>query len=416
MAHVSNAWIRWTAPVGVVAVVAAGSLLLSNRADAKPADLPPRTTQELLADVIKAGQNTAAGGGPVGLSGTVVQTADLGLPEVQGLLNSSKGSGELSAIVAGSHTWKVWYSGPEKVRLALLGSGSESDVIRNGRDVWIWSSNNKTATHHLLPEDAGTPATPDSATSALSADPGELARQLLAGVGPSTTVTGPATVSVAGRSAYELSLSPKASGSLIKDIKIAVDAEFKVPLRVQIDSVRKSGPAIEVGFTDVDFTKPEDRQFQFTPPPGTEVTEGDKAAGNTSEGDSSTSSTSPAPSASTSAPTSGSTSGSSDDKGTDRKAGQKADEKSDSGRTYSGSDWTTVVVQKQDTSADDRSGSQGDNQLMDQLMSVGQQVSGSWGSGRIFRGTVFTVLITDDGRTAFGAVQPELLYQALAAK
>jgi len=42
------------------------------------------------------------------------------------------------------------------------------------------------------------------------------------------------------------------------------------------------------------------------------------------------------------------------------------------------------------------------------------EVSGSWGSGHLFAGTVFSAVVTDDGRVAIGAVVPELLYAALA--
>jgi hypothetical protein len=43
-------------------------------------------------------------------------------------------------------------------------------------------------------------------------------------------------------------------------------------------------------------------------------------------------------------------------------------------------------------------------------------VSGTWGSGHLFQGTLFSAVLTDDGRVALGAVTPETLYAALAAK
>ena len=41
-------------------------------------------------------------------------------------------------------------------------------------------------------------------------------------------------------------------------------------------------------------------------------------------------------------------------------------------------------------------------------------VDGAWGSGRLLAGTAFSVVLTDDGRIAVGAVEPEKLYEALA--
>ena len=43
-------------------------------------------------------------------------------------------------------------------------------------------------------------------------------------------------------------------------------------------------------------------------------------------------------------------------------------------------------------------------------------VHGSWGTGRLFQSALVTALFTDDGRAYLGAVDPDLLYQAAAAK
>jgi hypothetical protein len=39
-------------------------------------------------------------------------------------------------------------------------------------------------------------------------------------------------------------------------------------------------------------------------------------------------------------------------------------------------------------------------------------VNGSWGSGRLLRSSLFSVLLTDDGRVLAGLVAPEKLYAA----
>ena len=41
--------------------------------------------------------------------------------------------------------------------------------------------------------------------------------------------------------------------------------------------------------------------------------------------------------------------------------------------------------------------------------------SGTWGRGHVFEGTLFSLVLTDDGRVAVGAVAPDQLYRALAA-
>ena len=42
--------------------------------------------------------------------------------------------------------------------------------------------------------------------------------------------------------------------------------------------------------------------------------------------------------------------------------------------------------------------------------------SGAWGTGRVLRGTLFSAILTDDGRIALGAVSPEALGAVLAAQ
>jgi hypothetical protein len=42
--------------------------------------------------------------------------------------------------------------------------------------------------------------------------------------------------------------------------------------------------------------------------------------------------------------------------------------------------------------------------------------SGTWGRGHVLEGTLFSLVLTDDGRVAVGAVAPDQLYRALAAK
>ena len=83
------------------------------------------------------------------MSGTVVASADLGLPALPTGMGSSA---DLTSLVSGSHTLRVWSDGPDRARLAMIGSSEESDIIRNGRDVWVWASDGDTVDHYVLPE------------------------------------------------------------------------------------------------------------------------------------------------------------------------------------------------------------------------------------------------------------------------
>jgi outer membrane lipoprotein-sorting protein len=354
---------RWAAPVAAVAAVAAGTLATNLTASADP-DLPPRTAAQLLVDVQRAQL--------AHLSGTVVQSADLGLPDLSVLGGGAGGSTSLQSVVAGTHTWRVWYGGEQQQRLALVGSLGESDVVRNGRDVWLWSSDDRTAVHYRLPEHDESD-TPVPGPTDLPVTPEQAAERALAALDPTTKVTTSGAAVVAGRDAYELVLTPRDSSSLVASVRISVDAERHLPLRVRAYSTKRPNPAFEVGFTSIDFDRPEARQFTFNPPPGTTVTEGRAPA-------------KPA------APT--------------RPEGAGAP-------TVVGRGWGAVAVGSLPPGA--LSSGSGDAQAQGLLRSL-PRVSGAWGSGRLLAGTLFSAVLTDDGRYAVGAVTPERLYAALAAK
>jgi hypothetical protein len=83
-----------------------------------------------------------------------------------------------------------------------------------------------------------------------------------------------------------------------------------------------------------------------------------------------------------------------------------------------GSGWTSVVVSTMGrpaggaVSQGSRSADQGGS-LAGILRSL-PTVSGSWGSGHLLHGALFSAVLTDDGRIAVGAVPPSMLYAALA--
>lgn len=368
---------RWVVPALIISVIAAAGAGVTLSANAAPA-LPPKSPGQLLVDLQTAKVQ--------GLSGTVVQTATLGLPALP-VPTGGRGSSDLSSLVSGSHTMRIWYAGPQQVRLALLGTLGESDVIRNGRDGWLWNSDQNTATHYTLP--AEQPATSELPGN-LPKTPQEAADQALKLIGPSTNVAVDGTATVADRSAYELVLSPKDSRSLVGSIRLAVDAQTSVPLRVQVLPKGSSTPAVAVGFTQVSFATPDRREFQFSPPPGATVKQQHRGAGRPHTGRPHASPGSKSP-------------------------GPKSPQPAGAAPRTVGTGWTTVFVLPMSLNLATSSSGPAGTSLGDTLANL-PRVSGSWGSGRLLTGRVFSVLLTDDGRLAVGAVGPDLLYAALGAR
>ena len=361
-------WLRWFVPLAAVLAIAASTLVAGNAsADEK---LPPRSAEQLLVDLQQAEVD--------GFSGTVQQSADLGIPALPGM--GEQGS-DFSSLISGTHTLRVAYAGPDTSKVALLGELSESSVIRNGSDVWTWSSRDNAVTHATVdPSDRG--GTSDQAPADAPRTPQEAATRFLAAVGPTTEVSVATDTTVAGRPAYELVLQPKQTGSLLSSVRIAVDGTERVALRVQVFAGDRAAPVAAIGFTEVDFTTPPASEFTFTPPAGakvTEITPEDHAD----------------------------------------KSGPEADAPDAAEPKVVGEGWTSVVVgtlpkgELPDAKPDEQGGERSGGPDLQAYLSQLPKVSGSWGSGRLLAGTAFSVVITDDGRVAAGAVGPDLLYDAL---
>ena len=362
---------RWAIPAGVLAItgaVMAGSLITA--AQAAPG-LPPRTAAQLLAEV--ADSTTPP------LTGTVVETASFGLPALPATANPTS----LSSLLTGSHTVRVWYASPQHFRLAVPESLSESDVIRDGRTAWLWQSTLNKVTKFTLPSPAH--AAENEIVPRQPVTPQQAAKEVLAAVGPTTTVRVDSNVTVAGQAAYALVLAPKDTRSLIGQVQIDVDGSNGVPLRLQVFARGASSPAFQVGYTDIHFVRPASADLAFSPPPGATVSQENLSGG--------------APSGAT---------------------GHARPDV-----TATGSGWLTVLELPSSTltrepsaqgSASGAGPSAGDSEaVLRTLLLAATPVHGAWGSGRLLRTSLVSVLMTDQGQAFIGAVQPSVLYAAAAA-
>ena len=384
---------RWAVPAGVL--MAAGGVLAGSvipAAEAAPL-LPSRTPAQLLAALAR--RTPAAP-----LTGTIVETASLGLPA----LPSAGDPASLPSLLNGSHTIKVWYSDPAHYRLAVPQSMSESDVVRNGSSVWLWDSAGNTVTHMPLPADAAVPPLPPT--------PQQAARQVLATVGPTTAVSVDRTVTVAGEAAYQLVLAPRSSGSLIGQVRIAIDARHSVPLRVRVFARSAASPAIQVAFTSVSFARPAAANFAFRPPAGAAVTRlragaGSNTPGQVAHGTSVANGVrvigrgwlavaglppSSLPSLAGAAPPGGSGGqGLGPFRSSSQSAAPGSGAPGGSGNPVFGGDTGAILGA---------------------LLQSAPRVSGPWGSGRLLRTSLVSVLITSQNRILIGAVTPDVLYRA----
>ena len=383
---------RWAVPAGIVAVTGGllAATMVSVAAAAPP--LPPRTAAQLLAEMP---------GKPPPLAGTVVATASLGLPALPPVV----GSVSLPSMLAGSHTINLWYADPSHYRLALPQSMSESDVIQNGSDLWLWGSSADLVTHLTLRGGVKTSPVPS-----LPLTPQQAAGRALTEAGPTTAIRVDSNVTVAGQAAYQLVFAPESPGSLIGQVRIAIDARHHVPLRVQVFAKGAASPAFQIGFTSISFGTPAAANFAFRPPAGATVVQGStappgkaaaKARGNGAVAgsgvigtgwlavadlpESALSSLAGAgPAANPAGPASGLFGHSS----------------AKAGRAPGGSGGEGLGI--------------GTDVIFNAMLQAARHVNGPWGSGRLLRTPLISVLVTSNGRVLVGAVTPDVLYRAAA--
>src|SRR5580704_15602437 len=112
---------RWAVPGTAIAVTAGAIAALQIPAAQASPDLPARTPAQLLASL-----SSDATVPP--LTGTVVETASLGLPQLPQVGNASSPA----SLLTGSHTVKVYYQDASHFRLAVPQPQSETDVIADG--------------------------------------------------------------------------------------------------------------------------------------------------------------------------------------------------------------------------------------------------------------------------------------------
>jgi hypothetical protein len=392
----NRAWLRWVPAVAVPAVIAAG--VLAGSIPARAGDpLPDKTPAEVIA--LLAGHRTHT------FSGTIEQTSELGLPELPATgptsgPASAGGAASIMEFLTGEHTARVFMDGKTKARIQVVDRLAERDIIRRENDVWFYSSKDNSAAHLTLPAhardlaltDPGNTGTPPLAEPEpdmpVPPTPQELADKFLAAADSSTAVSVGPEVEAAGRPAYSLLLEPRAEGTLVGKVAIAVDAANGMPLSVAVTARGAAQPAFSAGFTSLSLDAPDEALFNFVPPPGSTVKElqfGHPESWPPSSGFPVSPGTPTAP---------------------DDLAGSIKDK---TPPHLTGTGWETVVEVPAEAGAASAA-----NTLLSGNPMLAQAAVAVPG-GRLLSTTLFNVLLTDDGRIFAGMVPPERLQAASSA-
>jgi outer membrane lipoprotein-sorting protein len=239
-------------------------------------------------------------------SGTIVKVSDMGIPSLEFSSMVSEDMADEMAekmpaefadfvpaviessaltqameIVSGTHNVRVYVSGQDKMRAQILDPMSQRDLIVNGDEFWVYDAKTATATTGTINMeiDPAKQATAEQEVldyaESIALDlssPEAIADYLVGMIDETSTVEVGKDHSVAGRSAYQLLISPDAAASLIERAEISVDSETGLPLKVEVFSTQQSEAAFSVGFESISFGPIDASLFDFTPPAGTVVT------------------------------------------------------------------------------------------------------------------------------------------------
>ncbi|GAA2694132.1 sigma-E factor regulatory protein RseB domain-containing protein [Actinosynnema pretiosum subsp. pretiosum] len=382
------------AAAGVAAGVV-GLGVLAMPAGAGPAPVLPEVgAQELVESVLTAE--------PAAFGGSIQVDNNLGVPALAGV--PQLGDGESKA--------RMWTDGQGRTRLQLPSGNSERTLVNDGSTLWLWNSAEQKVTK--------LPASERTAEQKV-ADPVSAAREVVTAVEKYSDVSVDGTARVANRSAYELVLAPKPDErTVLREVRVAVDSELRVPLRVSVLTNGATDPAAQIGFTDFQAGAQDASLFTFTPPANAEVVEGE-AKGERRGPDSAQ--------AEKLAQASGlKTVGEGWDTVLVAKAGpdvlaqlgQGAREggfgkrvDGIEGRSDSRPPWARASEGSTEQGSEE-SGRRGRGLDPQQLLAqLGKPVSGDWGTGTLITTRVGSALIASDGRVALGAVPEQVLVEAI---
>jgi outer membrane lipoprotein-sorting protein len=172
-----------------------------------------------------------------------------------------------------SGTGQFWFQ-DGKVRLEV----GNITVVENGVSVWVYDSTSKTATQYALPARGQ-----KKAGMGMSAKPGPGRNGFnLGSLGNLSTLMSAVdlkvtTDTVAGQGAYVLTITPTARNTTLGSIEVAFDGTTFVPLSVKVtDNGRAT--VLDAAMTSVDYNTVDASQFDYAPPTGATIVQGNLKA------------------------------------------------------------------------------------------------------------------------------------------
>lgn len=238
LAKLRRGW-RWWAVAATGALLGVSPILVR----ALPASAPDVGPAALLTRI-----NTSA---TVAYQGLAESRGGLGLPDVPQARRTVD-------LLGGRTRLRAWWADPTRWRVDALTPIAEQDTYRDKTGVWIWDSDDRSATRVNGNQDV-------RLVRAADLLPPELGRRLAAAATPNELSPLPAA-SIAGVDAQGLRIEPHSRATTIERVDLWADPRTGLPLRVEVTARGLDRPIVTSAFLDLSMSHPGSSVTNFTVP------------------------------------------------------------------------------------------------------------------------------------------------------
>jgi outer membrane lipoprotein-sorting protein len=207
------------------------------------------------------------------LSAPTVQGVSARIKFTNHLIDSSVIPGASAALTGG--TGRLWASSDGRLRIELQSMNGDSQIVKDGGHFLIYDGPSNTAYQGDLPgKSAGQRHAGGSRPSLAEIQKSITQARQHAGV------SGAIPTTVAGRSAYEVRVTPRNAG-LVSQARAAWDAVRGIPLKLAVYARGDGSPVLALTVTKISYGPVSASTFAISPPKGAKVVNltGHKQAG-----------------------------------------------------------------------------------------------------------------------------------------
>jgi outer membrane lipoprotein-sorting protein len=234
----------------VAAIATAGAVITVAASAGKGAKPAPKPLSGAIHDALTAAH-------PAGVTARVTFTNNL-LPS--GALFGSAGS----ALLSGA-SGRLWLTNDGRGRIELQSDAGDAQIVWNTSTATVYDASSNTVYKLALP------AANDSKNGTAAPPRGAQISDVLTKLGQHLDITGATPMTVAGRPAYGVSVSPKEAGGLLGSARLAWDAEHGIPLSAGLYARGSSSPALRLSVTHISYGSVPSSAVDISPPAGAKV-------------------------------------------------------------------------------------------------------------------------------------------------